>query len=144
MSASIRPNVRIVSATARRPRLRSSRNSVSSLSQASWSRSTITGIAPSRTKVLVIAAPMPFAPPVTITTLSFSRKSMHYSRTHSGKRKLLPTKVEEASVERKVHARHERGRVGTKVESKGCDLVWLGHSADRLRMGQLAEHFFLA
>ena len=30
---------------------------------------------------LVIAAPMPFAPPVMITTLSISCRSMHYSRT---------------------------------------------------------------
>src|SRR5277367_2386475 len=85
---------------------------------------------------------MPFAPPVTTTTLSFSCRSMHCSRTSSGEPELLSTKVEEASIERKVHTRYEGGRVGTKIKRKSCDLFRLGHAADRLRMGQFAEHFF--
>src|SRR5438270_12574171 len=44
------------------------------------SRSTITGIAPSSTPVRVMAAPIPFAPPVTRMTLSLSCKSIESGR----------------------------------------------------------------
>jgi len=40
------------------------------------SRSTATAMAPSSAHILVIAAPMPFAPPVTSTTLFLSWRSM--------------------------------------------------------------------
>lgn len=55
----------------------------------------------------------------------------------------LAAKVEKTSIERIVHAGQEGRCVGAKIESKRGDFMWLGHSADRLRMGKLGEHFFL-
>src|SRR5260370_2756940 len=110
------------------------RKSGCDFSTASGSRSTITGMAPSPATIRVMAAPMPLAPPVTITTLSFSWRSM-----------LLVAEIEKASVYRVVHSGDEGCFIGAQKKSKGGDLVRLPHPADRLRGGELCEHFlFLA
>src|SRR5690349_4769177 len=58
-------------------------NSACSLAAAAASRPVITGIAPSSAHARTIAAPIPFAPPVTSTTLSLSCRSMFSRVFHS-------------------------------------------------------------
>src|ERR1700690_2232589 len=104
----------------------------------------IAEIAPSRTHARVIAAPIPFAPPVMSTTLSFNCKSTRYSRADGCDWNLLATKIEKSAVKRVVHAREERCFGGAKIQSERGNFVRLRHPADRLRIGEFDKHFFLA
>src|SRR6267143_3318016 len=91
-------------------------------------------MAPSPATIRVMAAPMPLAPPVTITTLSFSSRSM-----------LLVVEIEKTTVYRVVHSSDEGCFIGAQKKSKGGDFVRLRHPADWLCGGELCEHFlFLA
>src|SRR5580692_2394762 len=95
-------------------------------------------MAPSRAQVLIMAAPIPFAPPVTSTTLSLSCRSMEnvgaifeLDRTLRGE--ILAAKIQETSVNRIVRTRDEGCFVGAQKEGKGSDLFRLSHSPNRLR-----------
>src|ERR1700733_7848715 len=115
-------------------------------------------MAPSWAQVLVMAAPMPFAPPVTSTTLSLSCRSMFCGllmcpstssrpvakRDTSGNHRALAAQIQETSVNRIVRTRDERRFVRAKIKSKGSDLLGLSHSPDRLRFFQLLEHLLLS
>src|SRR5271156_4678435 len=55
----------------------------------------------------------------------------------------LATKVQETSVNRVIRTGDKRRFVRTKKKSQGGDLLWLSHSADRLRLLQLLKHLLL-
>src|SRR6516165_6132975 len=104
----------------------------------------MTGIALSRTDARVIAAPMPFAPPVMSTTCSFTRRATRYSRTKQAKLNLLATKIEKTAVERVVHTSQERRFIRAEIQRERRHFVRLSHPAYRLRMGEFTEHLCFA
>src|ERR1700675_1122559 len=96
----------------------------------------MTGIAASAAEVRTIAAPMPLAPPVTSTTLFSSCRSTVLSQS--------AVQIHETTIQRVIHPGDERSRIRNKEESEGGFLLRFSHSADRLRLSQLLEHFLLA
>src|ERR1700680_3524562 len=111
-----------------------------------------TAMAPSWAQALVMAAPIPFAPPVTSTTLSLSCRSMiwrwwrrpvhvpKFGSISQAIKKTLAAKVQETSVNRVVRTRDERRFVRAKKQSKGGNLLRLSHSPDGLRFFQPLKH----
>src|SRR5580700_2810262 len=59
-------------------------------------------------------------------------------------RRMLAAESLEASVDRNVGTGDERGFVGTKIEDKSRNLLWLPHSANRLRFFELLKHLFFS
>src|ERR1700730_11769408 len=124
----------------------------------------ITGIALSFAIVLAMAAPMPLAPPVISTTLSFSPRStgrassttrMDASRPPqrnascskatekhacSCSLQFSSAEITEPTVDRIIHSSDESGFVRTQEKSQGGHFFWCSHSADRLSCGELREH----
>src|SRR6267378_3786919 len=109
------------------------RNSACSRSPACSSRSTITGIAPSAQQPLTIAAPIPFAPPVTRTTLPFKRRSI-----------ILAAQIKKPAVQRIIGAGNESRFVRTQEQRQRSHFLRLPHSSDWLRFCQLFKHLLLS
>src|SRR6202453_3090505 len=86
-----------------------------------------------------MAAPIPFAPPVTSTTLPLSSRFIG-CRSSRGPDRVLAAQIEKTSVNRIVGTRDERCFFRAKIKSKGGDLIGLRHSSDGLRFFQLGKH----
>src|SRR5580700_9569096 len=108
-------------------------------------------MAPSWAQVRVMATPMPFAPPVTSTTLSLSCRSMRWRidevNIQVGRRPRSETwvfplcgndessaaQIQETSVNRIVRAGDEGRFVRAEIKNEGGDLLGLSHSPNGLR-----------
>src|ERR1700740_1297816 len=56
----------------------------------------------------------------------------------------LAAKVQKTSIDRIIGTCDEGGFVRAKIKCKGCNLLGLSHSADRLRFFEFLEHLLLA